>query len=556
MWIVAFSVGINLLYLAPSIFMMQVYDRVLTTGGLMTLMFLSVVLLFALATLALLDRTRMRLAARMGLRLDRIAAPVVARAALAGSGRDPARAQAARDFDTLRQVLTSPVATAALDTPWTIIFVGVCFIIHPLIGLVTLLGGVGLFLVAWMHERIMHPTMQETAGLTARYYASQEGDRSAAEAVRALGMRQVLIARQLERRRELLAVQTRATFVQSTFGSLSKFWRLVLQSAVLGVGAYLAIERQISPGSLIAGSILATRALAPLEQVVGGWRQIEQARVAYANLVKLIDEAPPERSHTTLPAPAGELRFESVGVRVPDSNRAALQSVSFALSPGEVLGVVGASGAGKSTLARAAVGAIPPERGVVRLDGANLADWEPDALGAHIGYMPQDLSLLAGTVAENIRRFSAVTADTDDMIIAAARSAGAHDMILRLPNAYDTQLGLGGRGLSLGQAQRIALARALYGDPQLIVLDEPNAHLDGEGEIALVQAMREASARGATVIVIAHKPTIVAAVNKLLLLRDGNVDAFGPREDVARKFVRVMDTAGNLAPMPTREKQQ
>jgi len=555
-WTVLFSAGINLLYLAPTIFMMQVYDRVLTTGGITTLVLMSVILVFALGTLALLDRTRMRLAARMGLRLDRIVSPMVAAAALQGTGREPGRAQAARDFDTFRQVLTSPVATAFLDTPWTIVFVGVAFVIHPLIGAATLVGGVVLTLIALRHEHVMHPNIVDTAQLTARYYAGAEGDRAASEAVRALGMRQVLVRRQLERRRELLAAQTHATFTQSSYGSLSRFWRLVLQSAVLGLGAYLAIERQISPGSLIAGSILTSRALAPLEQIVAGWRQIEQARIAYGNLVKLIDEAPPERPHTALPAPRGEVRFESVSVRIPETNRAALQSVSFALAPGEMLGIVGPSGAGKSTLARAAVGALPLERGTVRLDGANLADWEPDALGQHIGYMPQDLSLLAGTVGENIRRFAPASAETDDMTIAAARAAGAHELILRLPNAYDTPLGLGGRGLSLGQSQRVALARALFGNPKLIVLDEPNAHLDGDGEVALVAAMRQAASRGATVMVVAHKRSIIAVVSKLLLLSDGAVEAFGARDEVARKFMRVVDSANNLSPLPTREKQQ
>lgn len=555
-WIVLFSVGINLLYLSPTIFMMQVYDRVLNTGGVMTLALMAAILVFALGTLALLERTRMRVAARIGLRIDRLAAPLVARAALMSGPRDPGRAQAARDFDTLRQVLASPVATAALDTPWTLIFVGVAFIIHPAIGIATLLGGVGLVLIALRHEHVMHPNMIETAALTARYYSNQEGDRAASEAVRALGMRDVLVARQLERRRELLAKQTRATFIQSGYGSMSRFWRLVLQSAVLGVGAYLAIERQISPGSLIAGSILTSRALAPIEQLVAGWRQIEQARVAYGNLVKLIDEAPPERPHTALPAPNGDFRFESASVRIPDTNRVALQSVSFTLQPGEVLGVIGPSGAGKSTLARAAVGAIALERGAVRLDGANLTDWHPDALGAHIGYLPQDLSLLAGTVAENIRRFAPASPEADEKTIAAARAAGAHEMILRLPNAYDTPLGLGGRGLSLGQAQRIALARALYGDPKLIVLDEPNAHLDGQGETALVAAMRDAAARGAIVIVVAHRRTIIAVVEKLLLMNEGAVEAFGPRDEVARKFLRVADTVNNVSSLPAREKQQ
>jgi ATP-binding cassette subfamily C protein len=409
--------------------------------------------------------------------------------------------------------------------------------------------------IALRHERVMRPTIEKTAQVAPKYYAGQEGERAASEAVRALGMRSVLIDRQLERRNEFVALQTKAALVQSAYGSMSRFWRLVLQSAVLGLGAFLAVERQITPGALIAGSILAARALAPLEQVVAGLRQVEQARVAYRNLVKLIDEAPRQTTRTALPAPRGQLRFESVSVRVPEANRAALQQVSFTLEPGEVLGVIGPSGAGKSTLARAAVAAIAPDLGTVRLDGANLSDWDPDALGVHVGYLPQEVSLVGGTVAENIRRFAPASPEVDAKTIAAARGAGAHELILRLPKAYETVLGPGGRGLSLGQAQRIALARALYGDPPLLVLDEPNAHLDGEGEVALIQAVKEAAGRGAAVMLIAHKPTIIAMVNRLLLLRDGGVEAIGPRDDIARKFMRVLDSSGNLAPLRAREPQ-
>ncbi len=557
-WTILFSAGINLLYLAPSLYMMQVYDRVLNTGGMMTLALLSVVLVFALGIMALLDMTRTRVAARLGLRLNRLLAPVVTRLALSRGApdTDAIRSQAVRDFDTVRAVFTSPVTVAVLDAPWTLVFVAVSFIIHPLMGVATLVGGAVLFLIALRHEHVIRPTVQTTSALTPRYYAAQEGDRMAAESVRALGMSGVLIERQLERRNELIAVQTKAAFVQSSYGSTSRFWRLLLQSIVLGLGAFLAVERQISPGALIACSILASRALAPLEQVVAGWRQVEQARVAYKNLISLIDDAPRAPQRTALPAPRGELSFEGVGIRLQGTNRTALNRVTFALKPGEILGVVGPSGAGKSTVARAAVGAIAAEAGIVRLDGANLADWDPDALGAHIGYLPQDVSLLAGTVGENIRRFAPSSPETDALTIEAAKAANAHDLILRLPKAYDTPLGVGGRGLSLGQAQRVGLARALYNNPTLLVLDEPNAHLDGEGEVALIQAVRQAAERGASVLIVAHKPTIVAIVHRLLLLRDGAIEAIGPRDDVARKFMRVIDSSGNLAPMRAREGQQ
>lgn len=555
-WAILFSAGINLLYLAPSIFMMQIYDRVLNTGGMTTLALLGVVLVFALTVLGLLDVTRQRLAARMGLRLNRLLAPTVIDLTIGrmSEGADAKRQQAARDFDTLRQTVVSPAAYALLDAPWTLVFVVACFLIHPIIGVVTLIGGGVLLAIALRHEHAIRPIIAQTSELAPRYYSAQEADRAASEAVRALGMRGVMVERQLSRRSDLVAAQTRTLWVQSAYGSASRFWRLLLQSLVLAVGAYLAVERQISPGALIAGSILAARALAPLEQVVAGWRQIEQARVAYDNLIELIDKAPAEPARTALPAPRGELRFERVSVRVPDANRLALSNLTFQLAPGEALGVVGPSGAGKSTLARVAVGALTPDAGVVRLDGANLVDWDPDVRGRHIGYLPQDVSLLAGTVGENIRRFAPPSPEADALTIAAAQAAGAHEMILRLPNAYDTALGARGRGLSLGQAQRVALARALYNDPVLLVLDEPNAHLDAEGEAALVQAITSAKARGASIITIAHRTGVIATVDRIMVLRDGAIDTIGPRDEVVRALARASGQA-NLTPLRAREGQ-
>lgn len=557
-WTVLFSAGINLLYLAPSIFMMQIYDRVLNTGGLLTLALLGVVLLFALGVLAMLDLTRARLGARVGLRLNRLLSrQVIELGFTVGRSGDVQRAQAARDFDTLRQVFASPAAFAILDAPWTLVFVAVCFLIHPLIGVLTLGGGVILLLIALRNERAMRPIIERTTVLAPRYYAAQEADRGASEAVRALGMRGVLIDRQLERRQELLVEQTRASMMQAAYGSTSRFWRLLLQSGVLAAGAYLAVNAQISPGALIAGSILAARALAPLEQVVGGLRQVEQARVAYRNITSLIDDAPAEAERTSLPTPTSGLRFERVSVRVPDTDRLALSGVAFAAECGEVLGIIGPSGAGKSTLARIAAGAIAPDAGVVRLDGANLAHWDPNELGRHIGYLPQEVALLAGTVGENIRRFLPSSPEIDVLTITAAQAAGAHEMILRLPKGYDTVLGPQGRGVSLGQAQRIALARALFDDPVLLVLDEPNAHLDNEGEVALIQAIAKAKARGAAVITIAHRAGVIAAVDRVMVLRDGVVDKIGPRDEMMRSLAaqQAGAGAGNLTPIRARESQ-
>lgn len=551
-WAILFSAGINLLYLAPSLFMLQVYDRVLTTGGIITLLLLFAVLGFALLILGLLDTTRQRLAARLGLRFNKLLAPVVIDLGLnrAGPGSDTARTQAARDFDTLRQTFVSPAAFAVLDGPWTILFVLACFMIHWVIGVVTLIGGLVLVLIAMRHEHALRPIIARTAELAPKFYAAQQTDRGASEAMNALGMRQPMIDRQLAARQDFVATQTETLWTQSAYGSASKVWRLLLQSIVLGVGAWLAIDRQISPGALIAGSILAARALAPIEQAIGGWRQIEQARIAYKNLYQLIDDAPAEPERTTLPDPRGEVRFERVTVRVPDAQRLALREVNFQLQPGEIVGVVGPSGAGKSTLARVASGAIAPDVGVVRLDGASLADWDPDARGRFVGYLPQDVSLFRGTIAENIRRFAPASDLADTLTIAAAQQAGAHDMILRLPQAYETVLGQRGAGLSLGQAQRIALARALYDSPPFLVLDEPNAHLDAEGEQALMNALTEVRARGASVILVAHRSGVIAIADKLLVLRDGAIERFGPREEVARALAQ--QASGAVTPLRTR----
>lgn len=539
-WAVVFSAGLNLLYLAPSLFMLQVYDRVLTTGGMSTLGLLGLVLTFALIVLALLDMMRNRLAARLGLRLNRLLASAIIEleSSPPAGPQDINRGQAARDFDAFRHAVMSPAAMACLDAPWTFVFVAACFLIHPLIGILTLAGGIVLLLIAFRHEHALAPAVAEGLDLSTRYYAAQEADRSASEATRALGMRPALAERQLKRREAAVLSQARASFTQAAYGSLSRFWRLLLQSLVLGAGAYLAVQQLISPGALIAGSILASRGLAPLDQIVGGWRQLVQARLSYRRLTELIDKAPPQPQRTVLPAPRGALSFEHVSVRFHGGVRPAVHSLTFAIEAGEMLAVVGHSGAGKSTLARLAVGSMAPDVGFVRLDGASLLDWDSDALGRHIGYVPQDLSLVVGTVAENIRRFEPGSPDTDARTIAAAREAGAHDLILQLPKAYDTELGQRGRGLSLGQAQRIALARALYGDPALIVLDEPNSHLDVDGEAALIAALTAAKARGATILAIVHRPSIVAIADRVMILRSGSVEMIGPRDEIGRRLMR------------------
>lgn len=547
----AFSALVNILYLAPSLFMLQVYDRVLTTGGLLTLTFLSVVLVGALATLAWLDAMRGRILARAGLRLDKQISATVMRASLMQDPRNPRgrSREALRDLDTLRQTLVGAPALSVFDAPWAVFFVAVCFVMHWAIGVFVLFGCLALATTAIFNERAQQRSIRRIVELAPLVYAAQDSDTAGAEAARALGMREALVQRSEMRRRPLLEAQATAAFIQSGYGAGTKLLRLALQSAILALGAVLAVKQQISPGAMIAASIISARAFAPLEQIVGSWRAIVQGIASWRNLEAILTTAPPQRDRMALPAPAGRLAVERVVMATPDGKRPALQGVSFEIAPGDIVGVVGPSGAGKTTLARVVSGALPCDSGIVRLDGANIADWDSELLARHVGYLPQDVSLFDGTIADNISRFaSSAGAPTEALsadIVAAARQAGAHDMILRLPDGYDTVLGARGAGLSAGQAQRVALARALFRNPVLIVLDEPNAHLDAEGEIALVGALRNAKARGAVSLVIAHRLGVLGAADKILVLREGRVVEYGPRADIMEKMRNSGASAGS-----------
>lgn len=543
----AFSALVNVLYLAPSLFMLQIYDRVLTTGGLLTLGFLSVALFGALGTLAWLDAVRGRILARAGLRLDRQIAATVLRASLMQDQRTRPR-EALRDLDMLRQALVGAPALSVFDAPWAIFFVAVCFLMHWAIGAFALFGCIALAAMAIFNERAQQRSIRRITEQAPLVYAAQDADALGAEAARALGMREALVQRSETRRRPLLEAQAQAAFIQSGYGAGTKLTRLVLQSAVLALGAFLAVKQQISPGAMIAASIISARAFAPLEQIVGSWRAIVQGIASWRNLEAILGAAPQPRARMELPAPRGRLAVERVVMSTPDGKRAALQGVSFDIEPGDIVGVVGPSGAGKTTLARVIAGALAAQAGVVRLDGANIADWDSELLARHTGYLPQDVSLFDGTIADNISRFQSATGHSSETlaadVVAAARQAGAHEMILRLPEGYDTVLGARGSGLSAGQAQRIALARALFRDPVLLVLDEPNAHLDAEGEIALVNALRSARARGAASLVIAHRLGVLGVADKILVLREGRVVEYGPRADIMEKMRNSATNAG------------
>ncbi|VVT02274.1 Alkaline protease secretion ATP-binding protein AprD [Sphingomonas sp. EC-HK361] len=530
-----FSALVNLLYIVPTLYMLQVYDRVVPTRGIQTLLFLTVVLLFALATLALLDRIRARLLVRAGVQIDAALAPLVLDATLGRPDLPVARA-ALREFDAMRQTLTGPGILALFDAPWVPIYVLVCFLVHPWIGLVALLGCIALPLIALANERATRTRLDRAQVVAGASYAAQETLLGSADTVRALGMRRALVARQLRQREAMLVAQTEANFAAGGFLTLTKFVRLALQSLALGLGALLAVDNLISAGAIFASSFLIARALAPIEQLIGTWRPIIQSRQSYRSLETLLDTAPPLAASTHLPPPRGAVSLEGVTVLNDARDGALLQAITLSVAPGEVVAIVGPSGAGKSTLVRAIAGALLPDRGTVRFDGADARDWDPERLARHIGYLPQDSALFAGSIAENIARFDgeigAPREGVDAAIVAAATSVGADPLIRRMTNGYDHQLRLGGRGISAGQAQRIALARAVYGNPQILILDEPNAHLDAEGDAALVAALGALKAKGRTILIVSHKLGILPVVDRILVLRDGRVEMFGPREEV------------------------
>lgn len=531
-FVMLFSAGLNLLYLAPSLYMLQVYDRVLTSGGLLTLFYLSLVLIASLAVLAFLDGTRQRLLLTMSRRLDRLLAPRVLLASLQREGRSAAgNAHILREFDALRSALSGPPALAAIDAPWAPVYIAVCFLIHPWIGMLALLGGATLIGIAIVNQRAMKSAMKANEDAAGAVYSIQTADMYQGDTARALGMQGRLVERQLKARVALNDSLNSAGATNAFYSSATKFARLLLQSAALGLGAFLALRQDISAGGIIAASILCSRAFAPLELIVGAWRQFEQGRQAYGILTNVLRTQENSRDFTTLPDPQGALTLEGVTVRSPAGDRLLLTNASFRAEPGDVIGIIGPSGAGKTTLIRAIAGAAIPDNGAVRLDGAKMTDWDPDRLGRHVGYLPQEVALFSGTIGQNISRFdSAAGADVDGAIIKAAKAAGAHEIILTMPRGYDTEIGANGRGLSAGQAQRVALARALYGDPVLIALDEPNAHLDNEGEAALFRALKDASARGACCLVVAHRTAFLAQANKLMLVAQGRIEAFGPRD--------------------------
>lgn len=551
-WAFVFSALVNILYLAPTLYMMQVYDRVVPTGGMTTLALVTAVALFALGTLAALDWLRTRLLIRAGLRLDKLLAAKVMARVVDLQQKQPTT-QALREFDNVRSAVSGQGILAVFDAPFTPLYLACCFLIHPAVGVLTFVGGAILFVLAILNERDSRPRLKRAIQSTNAAYAAQEGVAGQAEVVRAMGMRQSSIARQVAQREAATSQYADAQFTGGKYSGVIKFLRLALQSLALGLAALLAVRGAISPGAIIAASVLLSRAVAPIEALVGAWPALTQALTSWKTLTDLFVATPGvDKPRTALPPPAGKLQVEGVGVRFPDTEQPQLRSVSLTLMPGQTLGIVGPSGSGKTTLARVIAGALTPQAGTVRLDGAEYDLRDTDELARYIGYLPQTPSLFAGSIKDNISRFASSLGATPQQVdadaVAAAQAAGAHDMILRLPNGYDTVLGAFGSGVSAGQAQRIALARALYGSPALLVLDEPNSALDQEGEVALMNAILGAAARGAAVVIIAHRAGVLSRVDRLLTMKDGAVQIEGPREDVLARMRAAQPAGAGVRP--------
>ena len=531
-----FSACLNMLMLSVPLYMMQLYDRVLSTRNVDTLLVLTAMVAAALVVLGLLDALRGRIMARVGGWLDReLGGPVlsgaVADALRAGGG---VSAQGLRDLATVRGYLGGPGVMPLFDSPWAPVFLVIIFLIHPLLGWIALGGAVALFVCAVLNDLATRKKLAEASGVSARALNAADAAIRNADAIAAMGMLPNLVRRWQEtgaRGRLLLATATDASGSISAFAKVTRFG---LQVAMLGVGAYLVILQEMTPGAMIAAAIILGRGLAPLEQLINSWRFFTGARTAYRRLKELADRATGGAGGTTtLPRPVGRVDVEQVSYVPPGVREPVIRQASFHLDGGEVLGVVGPSGAGKTTLVRLIVGSLPPTAGHVRLDGADVRVWPDEDRGRYVGYLPQNVELFAGTVRDNIARLGEAG---DEDVVAAAKLAGAHEMILRLPGGYDTLIGPGGVPISGGQHQRIGLARAVFGNPALLVLDEPNAHLDAEGEQALVEAVVGMREKGGTIILIAQRAGIMVQVDKMLVLQAGTVTGFGPREEVLRKL--------------------
>ncbi len=532
-----FSMFVNLLMLVPPMYMLQVYDRVLSTQSEDTLLMLTLLVIFLFAIMGGLELVRSRILVRVGNRLDtmineRLYGAMFRRSLMAPGGQS---AQPLSDLTSLRQFLTGNSLFAFFDAPWVPIYIGVMFLFHPWLGIFAIGAGLILVALAVANEKSTQKLLSEANSEHIQAQNLANSNLRNAEVLHAMGMLPGIMGRWSKRHHEFLAKQSRASDRAGALTNTSKVIRMLAQSLILGLAALLVLKGELTGGMVIAGSILMGRALAPIDQMIGGWKGFVGARGAYKRLNELLTQIPDEQRRMTLPRPEGHLSVENVAAAPPGSRIPTIRGINFAVGKGEHVGIIGPSAAGKSTLARVLLGIWPSQVGDVRLDGGDITQYNRDELGPHIGYLPQDIELFDGTVSENIARFG----DVDPQkVVAAAKKAGVHEMILELPNGYDTVISAGSGSLSGGQRQRVGLARALYGDPVFMVLDEPNANLDDAGERALAHAIAQVKAEGTTLFVISHRQSVLKHMDKLLVMKDGQVSMFGPRDQVLAQFAK------------------
>ena len=534
-----FSIFVNLLMLTGPIFMLQVYDRVLGSRSEATLLALFVLVGFLYGMLAILEWARGRVLARAGAKFQAQLDERVFKASLrspASSG-DPMQSESSlKDLESVQKLLSSPALFAVCDMPWTPIFALGIFLFHPLLGYLALTGGALLIIVTLISQKVTKSGVLESQAYSNQADVFANAVRHDSEVVRGLGMGRAVKSRWQTIRDKSLFASIRSSDLTGVFTALTKSFRLFLQSAMLGLGAYLVLQNELTPGAMIAGSILMGRALAPIEQAIGQWPLVQRAALGWYNLSRLLENVPEEVERTQLPRPAAILEAQNLTVVPPGESQACLKMISFRVEPGTALGVIGPSAAGKSSLARVITGVWQPASGKIRLDGASLDNYDPDILGGYIGYLPQNVSLFNATIAENIARMSEMP--NSDKVVEAAKKANAHEMILQQPEGYDTVITNNGGRLSGGQRQRLGLARALYGDPVILVLDEPNSNLDSIGSNALNDSIKQMKQAGHAVIIMAHRPAAIAECDNLLVLEGGARKAFGPRDEVLKEQVR------------------
>ena len=545
-----FSMFINLLMLVPAFYMMQTYDRVISSGSHTTLLMLTLIMVFLLVTMGGLEWVRSRVLVRTSSKLDSLLTDRMFDTSFKQSlysGGTVSNARPLQDLNGIRQFMTGNGFFAFFDAPWLPIYILVMFMFSPWYGFIAILSAIILITIAVFNERTTAHLFEEAAKHQGQAQNMAATNLRNAEVIESMGMLANIRNRWRGYSSQSLYWQSIASDKSAGYTTGSKVFRLTLQSLILGVGAILVLDNQVSPGAMIAGSILLGRALAPIDLLIGSWKQFVTARTQYDRLNKLLDQLPPETEKMSLPEPKGALRLEQAMIGPPLSKTPVVKGVSFAVSPGEAVAIIGPSASGKSTLARGILGIWPAMSGKVRLDGADINHYNREEIGPFLGYLPQDIELFDGTVSENIARFGEVDANK---VVAAAQAAGVHDLILQLPNGYDTHIGQGGGALSGGQRQRIGLARALYGDPVLVVLDEPNSNLDDQGELALARCLQGLKERGATTILITHRPSILNLVDKVMVLTDGKIAMFDTREKVLEAMKSGQSQARRQVPVP------